>query len=69
MPQSSASLHPRRLAIHGGKPRWSSSGSARKNATERRAPASLAPYLLSRGKTRHLAVVKKDVLHPLRDQP
>ncbi|CAD6907678.1 unnamed protein product [Tilletia controversa] len=57
------------LAIHGGKPRWSSSGSARKNATDRRAPASLAPGPLSRSKTRHLAVVKEDVLLPLRDQP
>ncbi|KAE8214914.1 hypothetical protein CF327_g1742 [Tilletia walkeri] len=57
------------LAIHGGKPRWSSSGSARKNAPDRRAPASLAPGPLSRSKTRHLAVVKEDVLLPLRDQP
>ncbi|KAL9936202.1 hypothetical protein V8E36_005044 [Tilletia maclaganii] len=57
------------LAIHGGKPRWSSSGSARKNALDRRAPSSLSPGPLSRSKTRHLAVAKDDVLLPLRDEP
>ncbi|KAK0532640.1 hypothetical protein OC834_002535 [Tilletia horrida] len=57
------------LAIHGGKPRWSSSGAARKNVPDRRAPSSITPGPLSRSKTRHLAVTKEDVLLPLRDEP
>ncbi|KAK0550312.1 hypothetical protein OC846_003022 [Tilletia horrida] len=57
------------LAIHGGRPRWSSSSAARRTAYAPRAPYSLPPGPLSRSKTRHLAVAKDDVLLPLRDQP
>ncbi|KAN0063069.1 FYVE zinc finger domain protein upa1 [Thecaphora frezii] len=57
------------LAIHGGKPRWSSSSAARPHKPDRRSPSTMPPGPLAPSRTRHTPMRKEDVDPPTRAMP
>lgn len=57
------------LAMHGGKPRWSSSGAARQDKSDRRSPSSMPPGPLAPSQTRHTSMRRQDVQLPTRTMP
>ncbi|EST04724.2 FYVE zinc finger [Kalmanozyma brasiliensis GHG001] len=57
------------LAMHGAKPRWSSSSAARAHKPDRRSPSSMPPGPLAPSRTRHAPVRQEDVGLPARSVP